>query len=87
MDDIQRIMNKLDEIDDAIKSIEITLVKQQAILEEHQRRSLANEEAVEILRKQMKPIEDHVFLINSVFKGIIFLSFLVGIAQGIKELL
>lgn len=47
-----RIENKVDSIANDIASINVTLAKQSIILDEHQRRSLANEAAVEILKSQ-----------------------------------
>jgi len=48
----ERIETKLDEIAETIGEINVTLAKQSIILEEHQRRSLANEQSVELLKKQ-----------------------------------
>lgn len=47
-----RVERKIDEIADNISEINVTLAKQSVILEEHQRRSLANEQAVDELKKQ-----------------------------------
>ena len=47
-----RIENKVDSIANDIASINVTLAKQSIILDEHQRRSLANEASVDILKKQ-----------------------------------
>ena len=86
MDDSKRILEKLDKLDERIDKIDITLVKQQVILDEHVRRSLNNEESLKLHREEFEPIKNHVLQVNFIFKVIIFISVLVGIAQGIKEL-
>lgn len=49
---------KWDKLDSRIDSIDITLGKQQVILEEHQRRSLANETTIDIVRQEVKDRHD-----------------------------
>lgn len=53
-----------DDVDDIRKE----QIEQRIVLEEHQRRSLANEKAVEILSESVKPVEEHVLLVNFVVK-------------------
>jgi len=43
-------------------------MQQRSILEEHQRRSLANEKSVEILSQAVQPIQNHVLLVNFTVK-------------------
>ena len=61
-------------LDTRMDDIEQILLRQQAILEEHQRRSVANEEAVKILAGSFKPIENHVLLVNYTIKVITILG-------------
>lgn len=56
------IGNKLDKLDSRIDNIDITLAKQSVILEEHQRRSIANEQSVEVLRVEVQ--QRHEDLMN-----------------------
>lgn len=63
-DKLDKIESKLDKMDSRIDSIDITSAKQSVILEEHTKRSLANEKAVEILAKKLTPIEKHVIIVN-----------------------
>jgi hypothetical protein len=87
MDDTKRILDKLDKIDERVDKIDITLVKQQSILEDHVRRSIANEDSLKLHREEFKPIQEHVLTVNLIFKAIIFLGVVVGIVQGIKEII
>lgn len=68
-DDIaNRILDKLDAMDARIDNIDITLAKQSVVLEDHTRRSLANEKAVDILKEELKPVVSHVNLVNTAWK-------------------
>lgn len=60
----RRMEKKLDDIAVNISEINVTLAKQSVILEEHQRRSLANEEAVEVLKKQHNMIAGALKLLS-----------------------
>lgn len=53
---LQSIEEKLDDLSDDQAHMNVLLSAQNQILEEHQRRSLANEEAVKILADQLKPV-------------------------------
>lgn len=61
---LDRLEEKLDSVGDQLASIDKTLVANTVILEEHQRRSLANEKAVELLESQILPIAKHVYAVN-----------------------
>jgi len=61
-DRLDRIEGKIDKINEAVCEVHVTLAKQQIILEEHQKRSLYNEKAVELLSKELKPLRDHVVM-------------------------
>ena len=71
---LERLEDKIDLVAEQLASIDKTLVTNTVILEEHQRRSFANEEAVRLLEKQVLPISKHVHVM-SIF-GKIFLAFL-----------
>ena len=72
---LDRIEMKLDRLDQRQDVMDITLAKQETNLKEHMRRSLANEEAVAILKDELKPVINHVFLMNAIFK---FTAFALG---------
>jgi hypothetical protein len=67
-----KLESKIDAVAEQLASIDKTLVANTVILEEHQRRSLANEEAVRLLESQVLPIAKHVHVV-SIF-GKIFLA-------------
>jgi hypothetical protein len=54
-----RIESKIDLMAEKISDIQVTLGKQHVTLEEHTRRSLANEKAVEILQARLEPVETY----------------------------
>ena len=76
-DYLSRIEEKLDKLDSRLDRVDVTLALQHASLEDHKRRSEANEEAVKILKNEVKPIVSHVYLmgvIGKVFLVILGLS-------------
>ncbi len=79
----EKLDEKLDKINDKLSSIDITLVKQEANLQEHMRRSLANEEAIELLATELKPVQAHVLIMNNVFKIIGVLTTFLGFIGAI----
>lgn len=67
---LERLEDKIDSVGEQLASIDKTLVANTVILEEHQRRSLANEESVKLLQAQVLPIAKHVHVM-SVFGKIV----------------
>lgn len=61
---LNKIESKIDKLDERLDSIDKTLVKQSCVLEDHTRRSLANEKAVEILKDELKVVFNHVTIVN-----------------------
>lgn len=78
------INSKLDKLDGRVDNIDVTLAKQSVILEEHIKRSLANEQAVEVLRVEVQQrhqdLMDHL---NPLLKYADRAAFLFQIAVGI----
>lgn len=66
---LDRLEDKIDTVTEQLASIDKTLVANTIILEEHQRRSLANEKAVELLESQVLPITKHVHVVNILAKA------------------
>lgn len=60
-EDFEKIHNRLN-------SIDITLAKQSVLLEEHMRRSLANEEALEIIKEELKPVFTNLTIVHFIGK-------------------
>lgn len=75
-----RIWENQEELKKDVSEIKVAQAEMKVVLDEHQRRSLANEEAVAILRDQVKPIESHVFLVNTLTKlGLALIGGIVSI--------
>ena len=66
--EIDKIHQKLETIDSRVDLIHTTLSVQHEVLAEHQRRSLANEKAVEVIKDELKPIVTHVHVMNIIGK-------------------
>lgn len=81
-----KIWENQEEMKNDVTDIKITLAEQHATLEDHTRRSLSNEEAVALLREQIKPIENHVFMVNAVVKILLGLGGAIGFIASILKI-
>lgn len=88
------ILKKLDDLDSAGKEraeqladIRETLARQAAVLEDHTRRSLANEANLELLRAEFAPVKSHVAVVGAIAKGSGAAVGLVGTILGILRTL
>jgi hypothetical protein len=68
---LDKLDQRIDSLDQKLDDLTIIAVKNTAILEEHQRRSLALERHVEVLEKNLTPVETHVKLVNLLVKIIV----------------
>jgi hypothetical protein len=82
----QRILDKLEQMDQRLDNIDITLVRQEGQLAEHMRRSLLNEEAVQLLKTQIEPVKDHVKSVNAVLKFAGGIAICLAAFESIKNL-
>ena len=82
-----RVDGRLDRQDERLDGISHTLITQGAVLEEHQRRSLANEKAVQLLQAELKPLALHVAVAGGLAKLIAVLGTLVALIFGIVNLI
>jgi hypothetical protein len=83
---INKIDVKVDRLDQRLDDASSIQAKNTVILEEHQRRSLANEKSVELIREEMKPVRTHVDRVEFIFKIIGFLTTAVGLVTGSLKL-
>lgn len=83
-EDVKELKEKVSGIESSINSIDKTLAINTESLKEHMRRSDLNEEAIELLRREMKPIEEHVTKVNFITK---IISFLLPISGAIYYLI
>lgn len=61
---LDKIDTKIDNMQEKLSSIDITLASQHEILKDHTRRSLANEKAVTLLADRLQPIITHVAIMQ-----------------------
>lgn len=59
-DFLERVYDRQEKLVDSVHEINITLAKQHISLDEHIKRSKAAEEAIEILRSELKPVQKHI---------------------------
>ena len=82
MEDIKAVLAKLDKkidkLDSRLDHVDITLIKQEAQLAEHIRRT-------NILEQKLEPVEKHVTMVNGVLKFIGLLAVIAGIWQAVKS--
>jgi len=76
---LERIEDKLDKVSDHISSIDVTIAQQHLSLKEHIRRT-------NLLEQDMKPVKQHVIMINGVLKFIGLLATLLGLAATFTKL-
>lgn len=81
------VLEKQNTISEDISEIKVTLGKQEVSLAEHIKRSLQNEEALELTKKQftdeIKPLKTHVTMVNGIIKFIGLISVFAGIAHAL----
>lgn len=82
MDDkrLARIEEKIDDTNDHLASIDITLSAQHVSLKDHIRRTA-------ILEAEIKPIRKHVDMMNGALKLMGIIALLIGIIEGVVALL
>ncbi len=89
MDDnrLERIERKLDDTNEHLASIDITLAEQSMILKEHQRRSLANEAIAKTLADELKPVINHVAMMRGALKLVMIAGVVVAIIEALSHLI
>ena len=83
---MQELMKKIDKLDDRLDSIDKTLVKQAASLDEHIRRTNLLEDEMRGLKIEMKPVEEHVQQVKGAAKFIALISVLTSIALILTQI-
>lgn len=84
---LERLEGKLDKQQEHIHEIDKTLVRNTASLEEHMKRTEMNEEAIELLREELKPVRTHVNHIEGGIKLIGLVSLILGVVAAIVAFL
>lgn len=86
-----KIEKKIDKIDDRLNSIDITMVRQQVILDEHVKRSNTLEGLYHnIKEKDIEPLKNELNQIKGIFKfitmGSAFISAIIGILKLFRKI-
>lgn len=84
---IKRMLDKQDKITDDMGDIKITLSKQEENLRLHVYRTDLAEQNIELLRKQIIPIETHVHYIQGITKLVGGLAILAGLIVSLFKIL
>ena len=82
----ERIYEVLDKISGDVSELKVTSAKQEENLKEHIRRTEIAEENLELIRKEMQPLKEHVIVINGVLKIVGAVSVIVGSIAGIVRM-
>ncbi len=85
LDEVKSIRVKVDKSDERLDSIDITLVRQNATLEEHVRRTELLEDKTNQLSDDLKPVEKHVAMVTGALKLLGIVGTIVAIIVGIVE--
>jgi archaellum component FlaC len=90
MDDLlNRLENKIDKLDERLDSIDRTLIAQKSSLDHHIYRTELAEENIELLRKDMKPVQNHVQFVKNVMKFLVgvgaIITFVIGLLEFFKS--
>lgn len=83
---IDKVATRHDELVARLGNIDETLARQNVVLDEHMRRSLANEKLVAAVYEDLAPIKLHVAVAGALAKGIGLAGTLVGIAAGVGKM-
>lgn len=80
---VKTILDEIRMMREELQGIKIVNVKQEQNLREHMKRSDALEESIDILRKEMKPLQKHVLFVDFFFKALGGIAVLATIAEFI----
>ena len=76
---LERIEAKLDDTNEHLSSIDVTLAKQHVSLAEHMRRT-------SLIEEELKPIKKHVDMVQGIIKFLLSVGALTGILELFKAL-
>lgn len=78
----ERIYEVLDKISEDISALKVTSAKQEENIKEHIRRTEIAEENLDLIRKEIEPLKEHVIVINGFLKIVGAISVIVGSVAG-----
>ena len=83
---LEKFDNKIDKLDHRLDAVEKILVKQEANIEHHVKRTDVAEANLELLRQDVKPIQKHVNYMEGALKSLGVLGTAVAIMAGIIKI-
>jgi septal ring factor EnvC (AmiA/AmiB activator) len=72
-ENLERLENKIDKLDEKLHSIDKTLIRQEASLAEHIKRTSINETQLEKFEKEVRPILESANAVKILFSVLAFL--------------
>lgn len=83
---LSQVVKKLESLDDRLDSVDKTLVKQEANLGEHMRRTELAEQGISELKTEIKPLQTHKAFMEGTLKGIGLIATAVSLIAGIMKI-
>jgi enoyl-[acyl-carrier-protein] reductase (NADH) len=83
---ITQLNNKIDKLDQQLKTMDERHIENSESLREHILRTEINEENIALLREEFKPVKKHVENVSFLLKSIGFLATVVGLTSGLLKL-
>ena len=80
------IISKLTELDLRLDKMSIIMARQNAQLAEHMKRSELNEQALDVLKGEVKPIQEHVLKINFLMKILAVIGGIIGAVYTVLQI-
>jgi peptidoglycan hydrolase CwlO-like protein len=84
---VERVLDKLDKIEDRLSAIDKTLERNTSSLEYHILRTNQNEQLIKTLKADLEPVENHVRYVQNIFKFLGFVTAVVSFIIGLKKVL
>lgn len=84
---LDKFERQLDSLDSRLDSVDKTLVKQEANLGEHMRRTELAETQINGIQDDLKPIKRHVAMVEGALKGMGIVATIISVAVGIIKIL
>lgn len=84
---LERIYDKQERMSEDIADIKIVLAKQEENLRQHMYRTELAEESIDLLRKQLKHIDNHVTMVNGGIKVLGGLAFFAGFVFSVLKII
>jgi len=80
--DSDKISQSLDRIESDVTELKIISAKQEENLKEHIRRTEIAEENISLIREEVRPLKEHVIVVNGVLKVLGVISVIVTSIAG-----